>query len=246
MARLLLLSNSTNHGAGYLDHAMPEIRALLGPVRRLLFVPFALRDQAAYVGKVRERFARERIDVFGLTADEAGARALESAEAVFVGGGNTFRLLKALQDAALLDLLGRRAREGMPYLGASAGINLACPSIKTTNDMPIVQPSGFEALRLVPFQINPHYLDPDPASRHMGETREDRIREFLEENDLAVVGLREGAWLRIEGSAGGVGGAAGVRIFARGRAPEERGDGAALDDLLAPEEATLREPGTSS
>jgi dipeptidase E len=246
MARLLLLSNSTNHGAGYLDHAMPEIRALLGPARRLLFVPFALRDQAGYVGKVRERFARETIDVDGLTADAAGARALESAEAVFVGGGNTFRLLKTLQDAGLLDLLGRRAREGMPYLGASAGINLASPSIKTTNDMPIVQPSRFEALRLVPFQINPHYLDPDPASRHMGETREDRIREFLEENDLAVVGLREGAWLRVDGGAGRVGGAAGARIFGRGRAPEERGAGAPLDDLLAAGDSALRAPGTSS
>ena len=102
---------------------------------------------------------------------------------MFVGGGNTFRLLKTLQDAALLEPLQRRARDGLPYLGASAGINIVCPTIRTTNDMPIVEPADFEALALVPFQINPHYLDPDPGSRHMGETREDRIREFLEEND---------------------------------------------------------------
>ncbi len=207
MPRLLLLSNSTNHGQGYLDHAM---------------VPFALHDRAAYTAKARARFLSEGIEVEALTADEGGRRALQSAEAVFVGGGNTFRLLKTLQEAALLEALRERARAGLPYLGASAGINIACPTIKTTNDMPIVQPSRFEALGLVPFQINPHYLDPDPESRHMGETREDRLREFLEENDVAVVGLREGAWLRIEGKGGQVGGAAAAR------AP-----GASLESLLA-------------
>jgi dipeptidase E len=124
-------------------------------------------------------------------------------------------------------------RDGLPYLGASAGINIACPSIKTTNDMPIVQPASFDALGLVPFQINPHYLDPDPGSRHMGETREDRIREFLEENDVAVVGLREGAWLRIEDADGQIGGAAGARVFRRGREPEELAPGASLESLLS-------------
>lgn len=233
MARLLLLSNSTNHGEGYLDHAMPAMRTLLGPVRRILFVPFALRDRAAYAGKARARFAREGIEVDALTADARGARALEAAEAVFVGGGNTFRLLKVLQDAGLLEPLQRRGRGGVPYLGASAGINIACPSIKTTNDMPIVAPGRFDALGLVPFQINPHYLDPDPGSRHMGETREDRLREFHEENDLPVIGLREGAWLRVEGASGRVEGANGARLFRRGHPPEERGPGAPLDDLLA-------------
>jgi dipeptidase E len=233
MMRLLLLSNSTNHGQGYLDHAMPAVRARLGPVRRLLFVPFALHDRAGYAEKARARFASEGIQVDALTTDEDGRRALESAEAVFVGGGNTFRLLKALQDSALLDPLRARARAGVPYLGASAGINIACPTIKTTNDMPIVPPASFDALGLVPFQINPHYLDPDPGSRHMGETREDRIREFLEENDVAVVGLREGGWLRIEGSTGRLEGPAPARVFRRGHPPEERAPGAALDDLLA-------------
>src|SRR5438132_7262392 len=233
MPRLLLLSNSTNHGQGYLDHAMPEVRALLVGVKRLLFVPFALRDRAAYAAKARARFMSEGIEVEALTADEGGRRAVQSAEAVFVGGGNTFRLLKTLQEAALLEPLRARARAGLPYLGASAGINIACPTIKTTNDMPIVQPARFEALGLVPFQINPHYLDPDPESRHMGETREDRIREFLEENDVPVVGLREGAWLRVEAATGKVEGAAGARIFRRGSAPEERGPGSAIDDLLS-------------
>jgi dipeptidase E len=232
MRRLLLLSNSTNHGQGYLDHAMPEIRALFEGVRRLVFVPFALHDRAAYAAKARARFASEGIEVDALTADLGGRRALESAEAVFVGGGNTFRLLKTLQDAVLLEPLQRRARAGMPYLGASAGINVAGPTIRTTNDMPIVETAGLGALSLVPFQINPHYLDPDPGSRHMGETREDRIREFLEENDVPVVGLREGGWLRVDGAAGRVGGGAGARVFRRGRAPEELGPGGSLDALL--------------
>ena len=232
--RLLLLSNSTSHGQGYLDHAMPAIRELLGAAGRLLFVPFAVRDRDGYAAKARARFAAEGFEVDALAADATGRRALDTAEAVFVGGGNTFRLLKSLQDAALLEPLRQRARAGMPYLGASAGINIACPTIKTTNDMPIVQPSGFEALGLVPFQINPHYLDPDPGSRHMGETREDRIREFLEENDLAVVGLREGAWLRVYGTTGRLEGAAAARVFRRGRAPEELPTGASLDSLLSP------------
>ena len=233
MARLLLMSNSTNHGQGYLDHAMPAIRALLGPVRRLLFVPFALHDRAAYALKARTRFASEGIEVDELSADAAGRRAVEAAEAVFIGGGNTFRLLTTLQEADLLEPLARRVRGGVPYLGASAGINVACPTLKTTNDMPIVQPPRFEAMGLVPFQINPHYVDADPTSRHMGETREDRIREFLEENDVAVVGLREGAWLRVEGSTGTIEGAAAARIFRRGRHPEQRAPGSAIDDLLA-------------
>jgi dipeptidase E len=231
--RLLLLSNSTNHGQGYLDHAMTEIRDLLGPRRRLLFVPFAIQDRAAYAARARARFAAEGIEVDALSSGEEGRRAIEAAEAVFVGGGNTFRLLQALQDSGLVEPLQRRARGGLPYLGASAGINIACPTIKTTNDMPIVQPQGFAALELVPFQINPHYIDADPGSRHMGETREDRIREFLEENDVPVVGLREGAWLRIEDGTGRVGGAAPARVFRRGREPEERGPGSSLDDLLA-------------
>jgi dipeptidase E len=232
MRRLLLLSNSTEHGRGYLDHAMPEIRQLFGDVRRILFVPFALKDRAGYAARARTRFAQEGIEVDELTADESGRRALESAHGVFVGGGNTFRLLKTLQEAALVAPLQRRGRGGMPYLGASAGINITSPTIRTTNDMPIVEPVGFAALALVPFQINPHYVDADPGSRHMGETREDRIREFLEENDVAVVGLREGAWLRVTGGAGELGGRTGARLFRRGKAPQELAEGAPLDALL--------------
>jgi dipeptidase E len=230
--RLLLISNSTNHGEGYLDHVLREIDAFLGPARRLVFVPFALKDRAGYGAKVRDRLAAIGVEVATLTADEAGRRMAGETEAVFTGGGNTFRLLKTLQDSRLLPLLRERALAGIPYLGSSAGTNIAAPTIRTTNDMPIVQPASFEALGLVPFQINPHYLDPDPGSTHMGETREQRLREFHEENEAPVVGLREGAWMRIEGDRATLGGTRGARIFRRGKEPEERRTGESLADLL--------------
>ena len=232
MRRLLLLSNSTNHGERYLAHAAEELLDLLGDRRRILFVPFALHDRAAYAAKFRARLEELGCAVDELAADATGRRQIETAESVFVGGGNTFRLLKILQEADLLAPLRERALGGMPYLGASAGINLAGPTIRTTNDMPIVEPRGFDALGLVPFQINPHYLDADPASTHMGETRADRIAEFHEENATPVVGLRERAWIRVEGPRAWLGGERGARIFRRGSAAEERETGASLDDLL--------------
>ncbi|MFN0152249.1 MAG: dipeptidase PepE [bacterium] len=236
--RLLLLSNSTNFGSGYLDHAMSAIRDFLGPARRIAFVPFALQNRDAYTAKARERFEREGIELFGLSPDADGAARLARADAVFTGGGNTFRLLDTLERSGLLDAIRERASAGMPYMGASAGTNIAAPTIKTTNDMPIVEPRHFAALGLVPFQINPHYIDADAGSRHMGETREERIREFLEENTTPVVGIREGTWLRLEGTRLTLHGAAGARVFRRGRDPEEVAPpaaslaGAPLDGLL--------------
>jgi dipeptidase E len=232
--RLLLLSNSTNFGEKYLDHAMAEIRAFLGPLKRLTFVPFALADHKAYTAKARERFAREGIEVTSLVAERGRSDTLDPAEAVFVGGGNTFRLLRALQQTGHLEELRDRVSAGLPYIGASAGTNVAAPTIKTTNDMPIVQPASFDALGLVPFQINPHFIDADAASRHMGETREERLREYLEENEAPVIGLREGAWLRREGDSLRLEGRNGARLFRRDEAPEELASGASLDRLLPP------------
>ena len=230
--RLLLISNSTNHGQGYLDHVISEIDGFLGPVRCLVFVPFALKDRDAYGTKVGDRLRSIGVEVRTLTADGAGQRLAREAEAVFTGGGNTFRLLKTLQESGLLSVLRERALDGMPYLGSSAGTNIAAPTIRTTNDMPIVQPASFEALGLVPFQINPHYLDAEPGSTHMGETREQRLKEFHEENETPVVGIREGAWIRVEGARATLGGSRGARIFRRGQEPEERRTGESLDDLL--------------
>ncbi|MFO7767814.1 MAG: dipeptidase PepE [bacterium] len=230
--RLLLLSNSTSHGQGYLDHAMPEVTDFFGTVKRILFVPYALFDIEGYTLKARERFLTAGIEVEGLILGTEGLRQLERAEGIFVGGGNTFRLLDRLQRSDLLTVIRDRVQRGMPCLGASAGSNLACPSLKTTNDMPIVEPPSFEALDLVPFQINPHYLDPAPGSTHMGETRETRIREFLEENTVPVLGLREGAWLRREGDTLRLAGANGARLFRPGEEPVEYEPGEGMDFLL--------------
>lgn len=232
LVRALLISNSTAHGEGYLDYCMAEILDFLGDLRQLWFVPFALYDRPAYGEIARHRFQAAGIDCRTLTADADGRQAAEEAPAIFVGGGNTFRLLDTLRGSGILEILQRRAREGRPYLGASAGTNIAAPTIRTTNDMPIVEPASFAALDLVPFQINPHYVDPPADSTHMGETREQRLREYLEENEPPVVGIREQSWLRIEGRSIRLGGHRPARIFRRGREPEERPTGADLSDLL--------------
>lgn len=230
--RLLLISNSTNHGQGYLDHVLAEMDGFLKEICNLVFIPFALQDRRGYGARVAARLTEVGVDVTTLTADERGKRQLMQAEAVFTGGGNTFRLLKTLQDSGLLPILRGRALDGLPYIGSSAGTNIAAPTIRTTNDMPIVQPVSFDALGLVPFQINPHYIDADPGSTHMGETREQRLKEFHEENETLVVGIREGAWIRVEEDRAWLGGANGARIFRKGREPEERAAGSEISDLL--------------
>src|SRR5256886_7812722 len=156
----------------------------------------------------------------------------QGAEALFVGGGNTFRLMKSLQDLELLAPIRHRVAEGMPYVGSSAGSIVAGPTLKTTKDMPIVQPRSFEALALVDFQISPHFLDPDPKLTHMGETQEERILQFLEENDAPVVGLREGAWLLVENNSIKLKGASGARIFRRNQASFEAGHGSDISELV--------------
>jgi dipeptidase E len=241
--RLLLVSNSTLHGGGYLDHCAGAITSFLGsPVSRVLFVPYAVFDRAEYTERARARFETMgfALDSVG-DAREGAAAAVEKAEALFIGGGNTFRLLDALWRNALIEPIRRRVLAGMPYIGSSAGSNVACPSIKTTNDMPIVQPPSFEALDLVPFNINPHYQDPIPGSTHMGETREERIAEFHEENAPPVVGLREGAWLVVNGVTVALQGSSGARLFRRGQPPMEYPSGSRLDFLFPP--AGPRGPG---
>ena len=226
--RLLLISNSTLHSSGYLDHAEAEIRSFLGDVKRVLFVPYALFDRDAYAATAQKRFEKMGYELTSIHTAADPAQAVNDTDAIFIGGGNTFRLLKALYDFDLLGPIRERVADGMPYIGSSAGSNVAAPTIKTTNDMPIVQPPSFDALGLVSFQINPHYLDPDPNSKHKGETREERIRQFLEENDTPVVGLREGALLRIENGETILRGSTGARIFRKGMEPVETLPGAQL------------------
>ncbi len=231
--RVLLISNSTLYGSGYLDHAAAEIRDFLGDLKRVLFVPFALYDRDAYAATAKERFNRLGYDLTSIHNSPNPVKAVNDTGAVFIGGGNTFRLLKCLYDFNLLEPIRRRVLDGMPYVGSSAGSNVAGPTIKTTKDMPIVQPPSFDALGLVPFQISPHFQDPDPNSTHMGETQEERILQFLEENDTTVAGLREGAMVRVENAATTLKGSSGARIFRKGQAPVERMPLTTLDDLFA-------------
>ena len=220
-SRLLLISTSTMHGGAYLDHCANEIRNFLGDQKRVLFVPYALHDHDGYTARARSAFASMGRELFSVHERNHAPQALDEADAVFVGGGNTFRLLAALYHYDLLPTIRQRVLGGLPYLGSSAGTNVATVSIRTTNDMPIVQPPTFTALGLVPFQINPHYLDPEPQSRHMGETREERIRQFHEEHGVPVLGLREGCMLRVEGERMELRGSTAARLFRRGEAPEE-------------------------
>jgi dipeptidase E len=231
-SRILLISNSTVHSRGYLDHVEEEIKNFLGSARTVLFFPFALYDRDGYAAKAKSRFAAIGYSLESAHATDKPEKAIEQTDAIFIGGGNTFRLLKALQDLELLEPIRRKVKSGTPYIGSSAGSNVAGPTIKTTKDMPIVQPRSFDSLGLVPFQISPHYLNPDPNSTHMGETQEERILQFLEENETPVVGIRESAWLLIENEAVTLKGETGARIFRRGHAPVEVTPGAEISRLV--------------
>lgn len=233
--RLLLLSSSTVEGAGYLDYYEVEIRDFLGArVKRLLFVPFAsvIRTFDEYATIVSLRFQAMGYSVETVHTASDMNEAMKSAEAILVGGGNTFHLLRALYETRLIESLRERALDGAPYIGWSAGSNVACPTIKTTNDMPVVEPPSLNALGLVPFQINPHYMDAHPEGHH-GETREQRINEFIQINKgVYVVGLREGSTLRVEGSRISLRGKREARIFISGEEAREYSPADALEFLL--------------
>jgi dipeptidase E len=191
-----------------------------------------VHDRGSYAEQAKRRFEAMGYTLLSVHNVSNPQRAIEQADAIFVGGGNTFRLLTGLHTWGLLEPIQCRVGAGVPYIGSSAGSIVACPSLKTTKDMPVVQPPSFTALGLVGFQISPHYLDPDPSSRHMGETQEERILQFLEENEADVVGLREGAMLRVENGSVMLKGCSGARIFRRDRAPVEALPGQILDELL--------------
>ena len=222
---LLLISNSTLHGSGYLDHCAEEIKDFLGnKIKKVTFVPYArpggiTHDE--YTAKARERYKMMGYELVSVHDSPDPKQAICDAEAVFIGGGNSFVLLNDMEEKEIIPEIRKKVQSGMPYIGTSAGSNVACPTIKTTNDMPIHEVNNFKALDLVPFQINPHYLDPDPDSTHKGETRETRIREFLFFNDKVVVGLREGCMVRINGNERLLKGSTKARIFQNGSEPKE-------------------------
>lgn len=222
--RLLLLSSSKTANEGYLTHAETAIKQFFGQTAgRMIFIPFAgIRiSYDDYSTIVRQRFQEIGYAIDSAHDQADPIEAVSKAEGIVVGGGNTFHLLKKLSEMNLMEPIRSRVNQGIPYLGWSAGSNLACPTIKTTNDMPIVEPPGFQALNLIPFQINPHYTDSQPLG-HQGETREERIAEFTEVNPgMYVVGLREGSWLNIEGSRIQLCGQKPARIFVHGQEPRE-------------------------
>jgi dipeptidase E len=229
---LLLLSNSTVFGRKYLEHALEPISEILSGLKEVLFVPFALADHDRYTAEAAEALASLEVNVKGAHNGDPVDLA-KNAEVIFVGGGNSFRLLKALHDTGLVRVIRDRVHGGVPYMGSSAGTNMACPTLRTTNDMPIVEPPTFGALNLVPFQINPHYVERNPDSTHMGETRSKRLEEFLEENDVPVVAVREGTWLRRSADHLTLGGSeAGGVLFRRGSSPEQLRQNADLSELL--------------
>jgi dipeptidase E len=232
MRRLLLVSSSFVHGTGYLDHCEENVKELFSGIGRALFVPYALPERDAYADKAQERFQQMGFELEVIHRLPDPVRAVEECQGLFIGGGNTFRLLKTIYDEGLVEPIRRRVFNGVPYMGTSAGSNVACATIKTTNDMPVVYPPTFEALRLVPFQLNPHYIDPDAASTHMGETRDVRLDDYLKENDLPVVALREGAMLMVEGHSMILAGDTGAKLFQRDRRPLECPPGTELGFLL--------------
>jgi len=233
--RLLLLSNSKNVGQGYLEHAEPFIRDFLGTsVKKVLFVPYAAVRLTfdAFTETVAQRFGDMGYGVEPIHRARSPKAAVRKAEAIVVGGGNTFQLLKTLHEKGLVAAIRERAKAGAPYIGWSAGANVACPTMKTSNDMPIVEPPSLGAAGLVPFQINPHYLDVHPEG-HGGETREERILEFIAANPgVHVVGLREGSILRVEAGRLSLLGGKTARIFLKGKDPREVGPQDVLTFLM--------------
>lgn len=222
---LLLLSSSYSADGKYLEYCQAEIKSFLDscPPGHVIFVAYALRDLDKYAATAKKFFVELDQPFLALHQTHDARQALQTndVKAIFVGGGNTFRLLKALQDNGLLNVIKQKVRQGAGYLGASAGSNLACPTIMTTNDMPIVEPKNFQALGLVNFQINAHFVPGALIKNHQGETRELRIRQYHEENDYSVIGLPETSWIRVKGEEINLGGQDNATIFEKNAAPHE-------------------------
>lgn len=221
---IILASTSTLFGGEYLEYLKEELIQLYKGIDEIVFIPFARPGGIShddYTAKAHSFFETINIKVKGLHKFENKAEALNQAKGYFTGGGNTFLLVKTLHEEGLMSVLKENVSAGKAYLGCSAGSNIGGQNMKTTNDMPIVYPPSFDCMGLVPFNINPHYLDPNPDLKHNGETRETRIREFLTQNDIKVVGLREGNWIRRTGDSITVEGSELTRIFEKGKEPYE-------------------------
>jgi dipeptidase E len=227
MPRRLML-----HAGGDVTSARPAMLEHLRGARSAVMIPYAQSDHDRATARFSDWLSPHGVKITGVHTTRDPAAAVAGAEAILVTGGNSFRLVTALHRLSLLGPVRSAIDRGIPYFGASAGANVACPTIRTTNDMPIVQPPSFAAFDLVPFQINPHYIDPPPPEARIGETREERLKEFLEENDVTVVALREQTWLAVDGQSMQVRGTGGAVLFRRGAEPRQLTGGSDLSWLL--------------
>ena len=235
MKRIILASTSTVYGSGFLEYLLDDLVDHFKSAEQILFIPYARPNGIShddYTQKVQSVFKKIDKKVKGLHTFPDPIEAINSAEGIFTGGGNTFVLVKALYEHALVEPLKNVLTNGTPYLGTSAGSNICGQTLGTTNDMPIVYPPSFDTLKMVSFNINPHYLDPDPSSTHMGETRETRIHEFHQFNKIPVVGLREGSFLQVYGLDVILKGTHSARIFEQNKTPYEMTSGSNLKNLI--------------
>lgn len=234
MHNIIIASTSTVHGSGYLEYILNDLEAFFKNAKIILFIPYARPSgisHTEYTQIASKAFQKINKKVKGIHEFKNPAEAIKNAEAIFVGGGNTFVLANQLHKNKIINPLQQSIKKGTPYLGTSAGSNICGLTIKTTNDMPIVYPPNFNALGLVPFNINPHYLDPDPNSKHKGETRETRIKEFHNYNTQPVVGLREGSWLHVKNNSITLKGSLTARVFEYNKTPYEIESGTELNQL---------------
>lgn len=234
MKQLIIASTSTLHGQTYLEYLLPTLKKFFSKANEVIFIPYARPggiSHDTYTEIAQQAFASIGIKINGLHSFNNPAEALQKAKGIFTGGGNTFVLVKQLHEQKLMSVLQNSINEGVPYLGTSAGSNICGINMKTTNDMPIVYPSSFNTLGVVPFNINPHYLDPNPNSSHMGETREQRLKEFHSQNNIPVIGLREGSWLEVNEPDIQLKGALSARIFKANQKPYELATESSLNDI---------------
>lgn len=224
MKNLVIASTSTIFGGEFLEYLLDEISQLFSHTKEILFIPYARPSgisHDAYTAKAAEAFSKIGKELIGIHTFPSSEMALKNAKGIFIGGGNTFLLVSQLYKYQLMEPLRAAIHNGLPYLGASAGSNICGVTMQTTNDMPIIYPPSFKTLGAIPFNINPHYLDPDPKSKHMGETRETRINEYHTQNSIPVIGLREGSWLEVSENDIILKGNSTARVFEKDQIPYE-------------------------
>lgn len=224
MKKLIIASTSTLHGGNYLDYLLPELQLLFQDCNSILFIPYARPSGIShqeYTEKAALAFAKINKTVKGIHEFEDPIVAIQNAEGIFTGGGNTFLLVSQLYKNNIMTVLSETIKNGTPYLGTSAGSNICGLTMQTTNDMPIIYPPSFKTLGLIPFNLNPHYLDADLQSKYMGETRETRIKEFHAFNSVPVLGLREGSWIEVIGTKVVLRGNLSARLFRQNQAAKE-------------------------